>query len=198
MKLYFIRHAPTKPNLTGEIVENYDEVPIIENDYNDWHLKFDSYLPKIDINTPIFTSPILRCKQTCEKLFNRKPNFSIDVLKEFDCKELKNLKFWEITQEQFEDIVKLRSNDMEKQIDELLNMFDSIHKVFPNINNIISISHGMVIRYIYFYLNNNKSITPYEIINSKGFSFTNLDILTYDNITKEILVNRYKEPIIHN
>jgi hypothetical protein len=55
----------------------------------------------------------------------------------------------------------------------------------------------MVIRYIYHYLNNNKGITPYEIINSKGFTFANLDLLVYDTIENTILVRNYKDPIKH-
>lgn len=197
MKVFFIRHAPTAMNLTGEMALNYENATIIGDDKEEWFKKMGDLIPPLDFNVPICSSPAVRCRQTCHMLFNRNPDMVLEELHEFNCKDLGDMKFWEVTQEEFENRVKIRSFDMERQVDILFKMFDSFDSVFKNINNIICISHGMVIRYIYHYLNNNKGITPYEIINSKGFTFANLDLLVYDTIENTILVRNYKDPIKH-
>ena len=197
MKLYFLRHAPTKANLTGAMVQDYSQEPITGVMPENWQEDIGQYLPKIDINTPVITSPAKRCQQTAELLFKIPPMMTINELNEFDCSELNNLKFWEITKEEFENIVPLKPEDMEHQIDLLFKFFETLHDTFLNINSIISISHGMVIRYIYHYLKGNKGISAYDIINSNGFKFYNLDLLVYDTETKEIKDYHNREHITH-
>lgn len=186
MKLYFLRHALTAANLTGTIVQDYDREPIVGTMPEHWQEDIGQYLPKIDINTPVISSPAKRCLQTAELLFKIPPTMILNELNEFDCGELNNLKFWEITKEEFENAIFLKSEDMERQIDLIFKFFYSMHGAFPNIDNIVCISHGMVIRYIYHYLTGNKGISAYDIINSNGFKFYNLDLLVYDTGTKEI------------
>ena len=186
MKLYFLRHAPTAANLTGTMVQNYDREPIVGTMPEHWQEDIGQYLPKIDINTPVISSPAKRCLQTAELLFKIPPMMILNELNEFDCGGLNNLKFWEITKEEFENVVLLKPEDMERQIDLIFKFFYSMHGAFPNIDNIVCISHGMVIRYIYHYLTGNKGISAYDVINSNGFKFYNLDLLVYDTVTKEI------------
>lgn len=186
MKLYFLRHAPTAANLTGTMVQNYDREPIVGTMPEHWQEDIGQYLPKIDINTPVISSPTKRCLQTTELLFKIPPMMILNELNEFDCGGLNNLKFWEITKEEFENVVLLKPEDMERQIDLIFKFFYSMHGAFPNIDNIVCISHGMVIRYIYHYLTGNKGISAYDVINSNGFKFYNLDLLVYDTVTKEI------------
>ena len=186
MKLYFLRHALTAVNLTGTMVQNYEQEPIVGTMPEHWQEDIGQYLPKIDINTPVISSPAKRCQQTAELLFKNPPMLILDELKEFDCGGLNNLKFWEITKEEFENVVLLKPEDMERQIDLIFKFFYSMHGAFPNIDNIVCISHGMVIRYIYHYLTGNKGISAYDVINSNGFKFYNLDLLVYDTVTKEI------------
>ena len=186
MKLYFLRHAPTAANLTGTMVQNYDREAIVGTMPEHWQEDIGQYLPKIDINTPVVSSPAKRCLQTVELLFKIPPMMILNELNEFDCGELNNLKFWEITKEEFENAVLLKPEDMERQIDLIFKFFYSMHGAFPNIDNIVCISHGMVIRYIYHYLTGNKGISAYDVINSNGFKFYNLDLLVYDTVTKEI------------
>lgn len=186
MKLYFLRHALTAANLTGTIVQDYDREPIVGTMPEHWQEDIGQYLPKIDINTPVISSPAKRCLQTAELLFKIPPTMILNELNEFDCGELNNLKFWEITKEEFENAILLKPEDMERQIDLIFKFFYSMHGAFPNIDNIVCISHGMVIRYIYHYLTGNKGISAYDIINSNGFKFYNLDLLVYDTGTKEI------------
>lgn len=186
MKLYFLRHALTAANLTGTIVQDYDREPIVGTMPEHWQEDIGQYLPKIDINTPVISSPAKRCLQTAELLFKIPPTMILNELNEFDCGELNNLKFWEITKEEFENTILLKPEDMERQIDLIFKFFYSMHGAFPNIDNIVCISHGMVIRYIYHYLTGNKGISAYDIINSNGFKFYTLDLLVYDTETKEI------------
>lgn len=186
MKLYFLMHALTAVNLTGTMVQDYDREPIVGTMPEHWQEDIGQYLPKIDINTPVISSPAKRCLQTAELLFKIPPTMILNELNEFDCGELNNLKFWEITKEEFENAVLLKPEDMERQIDLIFKFFYSMHGAFPNIDNIVCISHSMVIRYIYHYLTGNKGISAYDVINSNGFKFYNLDLLVYDTGTKEI------------
>ena len=186
MKLYFLRHAPTAANLTGSMVQDYERESIIGTMPEHWQEDIGQYLPKIDINTPVISSPAKRCWQTAELLFKIPPMMILNELNEFDCGGLNNLKFWEITKEEFENVVLLKPEDMERQIDLIFKFFYSMHGAFQNIDNIVCISHGMVIRYIYHYLTGNKGISAYDVINSNGFKFYNLDLLVYDTVTQEI------------
>ena len=197
MKLYFLRHAPTAANLTGTMVQDYDLEPIVGTMPEHWQEDIGLYLPKIDINTPVISSPAKRCLQTAELLFKIPPTMILNELNEFDCGGLNNLKFWEITKEEFENAVLLKPEDMERQIDLIFKFFYSMHGAFPNIDNIVCISHGMVIRYIYHYLTGNKGISAYDVINSNGFKFYNLDLLVYDTGTKEIKDYHNRDLITH-
>ena len=197
MKLYFLRHALTAANLTGTMVQDYDREPIVGTMPEHWQEDIGQYLPKIDINTPVISSPAKRCRQTAELLFKIPPTMILNELNEFDCGELNNLKFWEITKEEFENAVLLKPEDMERQIDLIFKFFYSMHGAFPNIDNIVCISHSMVIRYIYHYLTGNKGISAYDVINSNGFKFYNLDLLVYDTGTKEIKDYHNRDLITH-
>ena len=197
MKLYFLRHALTAANLTGTMVQDYDRESIVGTMPEHWQEDIGQYLPKIDINTPVISSPAKRCRQTAELLFKIPPTMILNELNEFDCGGLNNLKFWEITKEEFENAVLLKPEDMERQIDLVFKFFDSMHGAFPNIDNIVCISHGMVTRYIYHYLTGNKGISAYDVINSNGFKFYNLDLLVYDTGTKEIKDYHNRDYITH-
>ena len=197
MKLYFLRHALTAANLTGTMVQDYDREPIVGTMPEHWQEDIGQYLPKIDINTPVISSPAKRCLQTAELLFKIPPTMILNELNEFDCGELNNLKFWKITKEEFENAVLLKPEDMERQIDLIFKFFYSMHGAFPNIDNIVCISHGMVIRYIYHYLTGNKGISAYDVINSNGFKFYSLDLLVYDTGTKEIKDYHNRDLITH-
>ena len=88
-------------------------------------------------------------------------------------------------------------NILNKSTDLVFKFFDTLHDAFPNINNIVNISHGMVTRYIYHYLTGNKGISAYDVINSNGFKFYNLDLLVYDTETKEIKDYHNRDHITH-
>ena len=82
MKLYFIRHAPTEANLSGSMVNGYDNANIIlQKKPLDWEEKVGKYIPKRDY---ILTSPVKRCIQTCELIFGKKPLATLDDFGEFE------------------------------------------------------------------------------------------------------------------
>ena len=193
MKFYFIRHWRTKFNLTGTMVKNYDDADIIDEKPVNWEEKVGQYITN---RSYILSSPVKRCIQTCEMLFDQAPRAILKDFGEFDCSGIGKRKFWEMTKEQFEKYVPLTAKDMEKRADVIFNMMP---KCLENekITDCIVISHGMLIRYLYHYLTGNKNISPFQVINSEGFSFSNLDLMIYDTNTKQIEVHRYDEPISH-
>ena len=193
MKFYFIRHWRTKFNLTGTMVKNYDDADIIDEQPVNWEEKVGQYITN---RSYILSSPVKRCIQTCEMLFDQAPRAILKDFGEFDCSGIGKRKFWEMTKEQFEKYVPLTAKDMEKRADVIFNMMP---KCLENekITDCIVISHGMLIRYLYHYLTGNKNISPFQVINSEGFSFSNLDLMIYDTNTKQIEVHRYDEPISH-
>ena len=193
MKFYFIRHWRTKFNLTGTMVKNYDDADIIDEKPVNWEEKVGKYIPN---RSYILSSPVKRCIQTCEMLFDQAPRAILKDFGEFDCSGIGKRKFWEMTKEQFEKYVPLTAKDMEKRADVIFNMMP---KCLENekITDCIVISHGMLIRYLYHYLTGNKNISPFQVINSEGFTFSNLDLMIYDTNTKQIEVHRYDEPVSH-
>ena len=193
MKFYFIRHWRTKFNLTGQMVKNYDNVNIVSDYPDDWQEKVGIFVP--DTNY-ILSSPVKRCKQTCKLLFNKEPLGCLSEFGEFDCSGIGKLKFWEMTKEEFEKLVPLTSKDMETRAHQIFNVLVE-YLGNENVKDVIVISHGMLIRYLYHYLNGNPNITPFQVINSEGFYFANCDLMVYDTETKQIEIHRYKEPTKH-
>lgn len=193
MKFYFIRHWRTKFNLSGKMVKNYDEVDIISDKPEGWEEKVGKYIPKRDY---ILTSPVKRCIQTCELIFGKKPTATLDDFGEFDCSGIGKKKFWEMTKEEFEKLVPLTPKEMEHRANIIFNIMPDLLEN-EHITDCVVISHGMLIRYLYHYLMNNKDISAYQVINSEGFSFSNLDLMIYDTKTKSVEVHRYEEPISH-
>lgn len=193
MKFYFIRHWRTKFNLTGTMVKNYDDADIIDEKPVNWEEKVGKYVPN---RSYILSSPVKRCIQTCEMLFDQAPRAILKDFGEFDCSGIGKRKFWEMTKEQFEKYVPLTAKDMEKRANVIFNMMP---KCLENekITDCVVISHGMLIRYLYHYLTGNKGISPFQVINSEGFTFSNLDLMIYDTNTKQIEVHRYDEPVSH-
>jgi len=177
MKIYLIRHAPTAANLNGSIIQNYKEIsilPLTNSIMSDWHKKMDPYL--LSGETYRFrSSHALRCRQTMEALFPVQQYITDENLGEFDCSALgSDKKFWEVTKKEFESYVKLSSADMGFQAQKFIDGAQSSEA------NLVAVSHGMFIRYMYHFMTGNRDISPYEVINSKGFEFKNLSMLIID------------------
>ena len=180
MIFYFIRHAPTYANRSGMMVNGYENADIEFHDKpEDWEDKVGKYIPD-DARQLIISSPTRRCLSTAKLLFDRYPDEVTDALGEFDCKNLGHNKFWEITEERFNQLVHLPSSTMAKRAMEILTDVGNLLRKEHNTDSVVAISHGMLIRYMYHFMAGNPDISAYDIINSKGFTFSNLDLLVVD------------------
>ena len=197
MKFYFIRHAPTTANFNGEMVNGYENCDISSFDkLDDWEEKIGIHIPN-SARQYIISSPTRRCISTSKMLFDKLPNEVCKCLGEFDCKKLGNRKFWEISKAEFDNLVFLPSGTMEKRAIEILHDLSNTILHENKKSEIVCISHGMVIRYLYHYMTGNKGISAYDIINSNGFTFSNLDLLIIDTVKKTVEVYYYKKPVVH-
>ena len=183
MKIYFIRHAPTQCNLTGTMVNGYENVDIINIKPTDWDEKVGIHISE-KAHKLIVSSPTRRCIQTSSLLFNRVPD------------SLGDKKFWEVNETEFNNLVKLTPSDLA----------DKAHKILFTLNNAchdyntdecIAITHGMVIRYMWNYLNGHQDASAYSIINSVNFKFANLDLMIVDTVKQPPDVYHSKAPINH-
>lgn len=197
MKFYFIRHAPTSANLSGSMIAGYENTDInLYDKPDDWEERVGKFIPEADRKV-IVSSPTKRCISTSKLLFDRLPTEVTTSLGEFDCKALGNKKFWEITEQEFNKLVFLPASTMEKRAKIVLHDMGNDIRHENSTNAVIAISHGMLIRYIYHYVNGNAGISAYDIINSKGFTFSNLDLLIVDTVKRTVEVHHYKEHINH-
>lgn len=197
MRFYFIRHAPTSANLSGSMVAGYENTDInLYDKPDDWEERVGKFIPEADRKV-IVSSPTKRCISTAKLLFDRLPTEVTTSLGEFDCKSLGNKKFWEITEQEFNKLVFLPASTMEKRAKIVLHDMGNDIRHENSTNAVIAISHGMLISYIYHYVNGNAGISAYDIINSKGFKFSNLDLLIVDTVKRTVEVHHYNEPINH-
>lgn len=180
MIFYFIRHAPTYANKSGMMVNGYENADIeFHEKPEDWEEKVGKYIP-VDARRVIISSPTRRCMSTAKLLFDRYPDEVTDALGEFDCKNLGHNKFWEITEQRFNELVYLPSTTMEKRAMEIITDVGNLIQKEHNTDSVVAISHGMLIRYMYHFMAGHPDMTAYDIINSKGFKFSNLDLLVVD------------------
>ena len=204
MKLYFIRHAPTLANLSGSMVQNYDQteiLPLTQEDVDRWQELVGKHINYIW--TRVYYSPTVRAWQTANAILYRGDNYKIssigveqqplDELKEFDCHGLGDKKFWEISKDEFTKLVPdVTSQSMAYQA----GILDAKLRN-SGMSNCVCVSHGMLIRYMFHYYTGRKNVHPYDIINSKDFTFSHLDMMEYDTTALRIKVYRFKEPIDH-
>lgn len=197
MKLYFIRHAQTTANSSGVMVAGYENSDILSLDKpEDWEEKVGKYIPEKD-RKYIISSPTKRCISTAKMLFDKTPDEVSTCLGEFECKALGNRKFWEISKQEFDSLVFLPASTMEKHALEILSDMRNVIKHETDVDSIVCISHGMLIRYLYHFMTGNKGISAYEVINSVGFPFANLDLLIIDTEKNTVEAHHYNEPINH-
>lgn len=197
MKIYFIRHAPTAANMSGTMAAGYENADITLLDKpEDWEERVGCHIPD-EARKTIISSPTRRCLSTAKLLFDQYPNEVSNELGEFDCKGLGPRKFWEITQAEFETLVPMRPSTMELRAKAILSELANNIKHENGADSFVAVSHGMVIRYLYHYINKNPGISAYEVINSKGFRFSNLDLLVVD--TEQMCTEAYhwQDPVNH-
>lgn len=204
MKLYFIRHAPTMANMTGSMVPNYETTEIIPPTIEEicrWQELVGRHIDYIW--TRIYYSPTVRAKQTANLFLCRGTNYLIssigvtgselEELKEFDCAGLGDKKFWKISKDEFSRLVpELTSQSMSMQA----GILDAKLRN-SGMSNCVCVSHGMLIRYMFHYYTGRKDVHPYDIINSKDFTFGHLDMMVYDTDRQRIELYRYGKPVLH-
>ena len=193
-KIYFIRHAPTEANVSGEMVKDYDSYDIIKPlDDKTWHEKVGIHIRNMgkddydedDIisarNYYIYCSPTTRCISTARYLFphpNKADNqwiYQSDGLKEIDCSGLGDLKFWELSKEEFDARVHPDLDTFDKNLTKYLK--ELADECFQYGHDLICVTHGMYVRYLYNKLTGKGDKTLYDLINSKTFQFYNLDMM---------------------
>lgn len=197
MKIYFLRHAPTSANLSGTMAPGYETADItILDKPDDWEDNVGCHIPE-EARRTIISSPTRRCISTSKLLFDVYPNEVSEELGEFDCKGLGNCKFWEITEAEFNQKVFLPASTMETRARAILSELANNIKHENDVDSFVAITHGMVIRYMYHFLNGNPNISAFKVINSCGFRFSNLDLLVVDTERMCTDVYHWKEPIQH-
>lgn len=179
--------------MTGKMAQNYDEADIIKDYPEGWNEKVGKYLPLPlnGSNTLVISSPAKRCQQTCKLVFGFEPAMIHQAFGEFDCAALGDRKFWEMTQDEFEKLVPLTPFDMQNRAEEIrkcMHQFKNLHY-----EHVIVFTHGMLIRYMYHFINHNPNISAYDVINSNGFEFSNLDLMTWDLEKMTTEVHRYDD-----
>ena len=192
-RIFLIRHAPTEANLSGSMRLNYGDEPILDISRKDlckWDVDVGDNIP--EGKKRLYISPAYRCRQTAQLLFPTLDPIECDELKEFDCCGLGSKKFWQMSRLEFESMVHFSSQEMGYQA---TNFLQTCQLASPDI--IIGISHGMFIRYMYHFMTGNRDISPYDVINSKGFSFANLDMLEINMEEHTVQMYRFKAPILH-
>ncbi len=184
-KVYFIRHAPTKANMSGSMVKDYDMYDIEKFDTAEWYKNIGCHIG-INPTFEIWVSPTLRCKSTALKLFGSLESSMREekLLKELDCSSLGDKKFWEISKEEFDSICHPDLNAFESQLKELISKIELSEKP------IVCITHGLFIRYLYNYLTGKGDNNLYDLINSKTFQFRNLDMLECNYNDNIIIVDK--------
>lgn len=183
-KIYVIRHATTQANLSGDLVKHYDSYDILPFNVEEWFLKVGHNLPE---KFSIFCSPAKRCQQTAKALFGDKEIITTDCLKEFEC-YLSGRKFWEITEEEFDKVTMMKKENINRRLEISLGLL-------PRNEDIVLVTHGFYTRALYSYLNKDGD-TPYTIMNSKNFKFSNLDMMVINEFRNVENVYRFKDPII--
>lgn len=197
MKLYCIRHAATSANYSGQMVNGYESCDIADfNKPDDWEDKIGKYIPD-EARKFIISSPVRRCLSTSKMLFDRYPDEISAELLEFDCSALGNRKFWEITKAEFDSLVFLPWTTMEKRAYNILNDMCNVIRFDSNAESAVVISHGMILRYLYHFINFNQDISAYDVINSVGFTFSNLDLMIIDTTLLTTEVYHYQQPLEH-
>ena len=195
MNLFIIRHAPTEANLSGDLVKNYDSFDIIAFDTEKWWSKVGQFLPK-DGEYEIFCSPAKRCINTAKFIFPDKNVIVTPKLSEFDCSGLVGKKFWEISEQEFDECSGLNKNNMNIRISDAIvetmgtDIREFLKSKKTNYRNIIWVTHGLFGRTTYSFYNHTTD-TPYELINSKNIQFKNLDMMKIEPSTGKTEIYRF-------
>lgn len=199
MTFFFIRHAPTEANYNGSMVNGYDNADIVSTEKpSDWEDRIGKFIYP-EAREHIFCSPAKRCRQTAKMLFGDVNIIENDLFREFDCSGLGYRNFWEIDEAEFNRCVDVTNEDMLLRAATILNGFGRQLERDYGIRSCVIVSHGMLIRYMYHYIIGHKHISPFDVINSRGFKFANLDMLKVvsEPLGRDVLAYHFKPPVEH-
>ena len=156
--VYFVRHGETDYNKQG-IVQGQLDIPLNNEGINQANQLKDK-LKNMDIDL-IFSSPLLRAKQTAE-IINKTLNVEIiydNRLKEFFAGNKQGTKISEWPEED-KDNFKLHPENFgaESNLD-FYNRCVSAFNDMPKNKNILIVSHGGVFRNLFRFVNNINDLT---------------------------------------
>lgn len=160
MKLYFARHGQTQFNKDGLITGQIDEL-LIEEGVKEAEETMKNMATDF---TEIYSSDLLRCKQTAE-ILNKKLNLEI----KYD-KRLRERNFGSIAGGKFQEIDpsgEMRRKDMDciysyreyggESVDDVKNrLFSFINEIKNKKSKILIVTHGGIIRLLHNTINNQK------------------------------------------
>ena len=82
LRIHLIRHGATDANILGQYIGSKTDMPLSPEGLNELRLlKDDIEYPSVQA---VYSSPLLRCRQTAAVLYPDMPVISVDNLKEYD------------------------------------------------------------------------------------------------------------------
>lgn len=82
LKIHLIRHGATDANILGQYIGSATDMPLSPEGFNELRmLKDDIEYPEIDV---LYSSPLLRCRQTAAILYPEKEIIPVENFKEYD------------------------------------------------------------------------------------------------------------------
>ena len=186
-RIYFIRHAPTIVNQTGEMVKDYKHVniqPLTDDEINIWNNRVGKYIKSFD---HVYISDTTRTHETSQLLLKPTETIINEDLNEINCLSLGDEKFWEISEDRFNELVHVDLEEFDAKVKALINKLLNVDAS----HNIVCVTHGLYIRHLYHLLTSNKADTLYKQINSVDFKFNPLDMLEVDYVCKYKTMDKY-------
>lgn len=106
-KIHFVRHGETEGNLQGQYI-GVTDLPITDDSRTQIsELREEGIYPSVGM---LFTSPLVRCTQSCDAMYPDKEFIVIDELKEYNFGDFEGKTATEL--EQSEDFIKWTSNQI--------------------------------------------------------------------------------------
>lgn len=156
--IYFVRHGETDNNLEG-IIQGQLDIPLNENGIQQ-AIEIKNKLKDLDIDI-IFSSPLLRAKQTTE-IINDSLNANViydERLKEFFAGNMQGTKIKDWSEKEKEQFKLYPENYGAESNLEFYNRCVNVFNEIPKDKNVLIVSHGGVYRNLYRYVNNISDLT---------------------------------------
>ena len=82
LKIHLIRHGATDANLNGQYIGCKTDIPLSPEGLNELRLLRENF--EYPIVEKVYSSPLLRCRQSASVLFPEQTVYTVEPLKEFD------------------------------------------------------------------------------------------------------------------